>query len=222
MKLFLSVLICAVAASSAIYCGPEACKDFECEPVEECDGRLEPNGGYCGCCETCVVQLGEGEVCPPLLFGAPLYTECASGLYCDQDSLLCSQLGECQAEYDRKSQITEPVLGLDLPECEDDGTFSPKQCTEAVCYCVSAEGNRIGGKSDVWEADEVTCECQRERYETMIGEPKMGAFIPECNASGDYKAVQCHGSVCYCVESSHGNKIEGSEKHISEYINMKC
>ncbi|XP_033117380.1 equistatin-like [Anneissia japonica] len=225
MNFLLSIFVCApVFVTCFSLCPPIVCDTYMCKLIEHCDGRIAPKGGYCGCCDSCVKQLEEGDLCPSLpLLGAPIQSECGEGLYCDKETSLCTKFGgACKEEYDSKKQITDPMLGMDLPECEDDGSYKPKQCSESVCYCVSADGKQIGGATYRWEADDVKCECARERYEVTMGPQRLGQFVPQCDESGDYKSIQCHGSVCYCVDRSYGNKIEGSERHISELGNFEC
>ncbi|XP_041930717.1 testican-1 isoform X2 [Alosa alosa] len=41
--------------------------------------------------------------------------------------------------------------------------------------------------------------------------PLLGASIPRCTDEGYYKATQCHGSQCWCVDK-YGNEIAGSRK----------
>ena len=50
-----------VAGASAIVCTPEICEASECEEVTEanCDGLVKANGGFCGCCDACVTELGK-------------------------------------------------------------------------------------------------------------------------------------------------------------------
>lgn len=42
-----------------IVCILSDCESFTCEPINECDGVIKRNGGFCGCCDICVIQLGK-------------------------------------------------------------------------------------------------------------------------------------------------------------------
>jgi hypothetical protein len=55
--LCLSVL---VAAAHAIVCPPNACQMVRCAAVtaESCGGTIKTNGGFCGCCDACITELG--------------------------------------------------------------------------------------------------------------------------------------------------------------------
>ncbi|CAG2198211.1 unnamed protein product [Mytilus edulis] len=41
-----------------IVCSPSYCESFTCEPIKECDGVIKKNGGFCECCDICMIQLG--------------------------------------------------------------------------------------------------------------------------------------------------------------------
>ncbi len=51
--------------------------------------------------------------------------------------------------------------------------------------------------------------CEREADEA--GPLIPGAFIPTCTDTGDYEAMQCHGSTghCWCV-NVEGEELEGT------------
>ena len=56
----------AVFANALIQCQPNACATVRCAIVLESDctsggGRFAAKGGYCGCCASCVHQLGKGN-----------------------------------------------------------------------------------------------------------------------------------------------------------------
>ncbi|XP_023213181.1 uncharacterized protein LOC111615973 [Centruroides sculpturatus] len=92
--MLVGILFCAVIVTSqALVCRPETCSKIVCEDLEGCEGRngvVKEKGGFCGCCDLCVVQLREGEPCPLPLLGVPPRSECAEGLQCN------SHTGTCQ------------------------------------------------------------------------------------------------------------------------------
>lgn len=55
--LCLSVL---VAGACAIVCTPDICATVRCAAVtnDNCNGMIKENGGYCGCCDACITELG--------------------------------------------------------------------------------------------------------------------------------------------------------------------
>ena len=56
------------------------------------------------------------------------------------------------------------------------------------------------------------CESQRVDYGAN---PLPGAFTPRCKPNGNFEAEQCHGSVCYCV-NTNGIRIPGTEVNIGQ------
>jgi len=53
------------------------------------------------------------------------------------------------------------------------------------------------------------------------GIPLIGVDEPKCDADGNYGAVQCLGSVCYCVDMA-GNEISGYQSSIANLASMNC
>ena len=45
----------------AIVCTPDICQTVRCSAVTNgnCNGMVKPNGGVCGCCDTCITELGK-------------------------------------------------------------------------------------------------------------------------------------------------------------------
>lgn len=89
--MFCSVIV----ATQAIVCKPGICDAITCDNLEDCERRngiVREKGGFCGCCDLCVVQLREGEGCPPPFMGVPPRRECAEGLYCHHETLTCVRL----------------------------------------------------------------------------------------------------------------------------------
>lgn len=59
------------------------------------------------------------------------------------------------------------------------------------------------------------------RQSQLNGLPLIGVSEPKCDENGNYAAVQCTGSVCYCVDSD-GKPVEGYSANIGELANMNC
>lgn len=119
-------------------------------------------------------------------------------------------------------KMTEDVVGGYVPVCEDDGTYTEKQCHGGTgyCWCVESENGEMiedtkvrfaqpdcssdtpgGAKYEAFE------DCKEEKEKTKV---TPGAFVPECEEDGTYKEKQCHGSTgyCWCVESEKGQEVE--------------
>uniref|UniRef100_A0A4W6BRM7 Thyroglobulin type-1 domain-containing protein n=1 Tax=Lates calcarifer TaxID=8187 RepID=A0A4W6BRM7_LATCA len=47
------------------------------------------------------------------------------------------------------------------------------------------------------------CEQHRDSTTSPEGYPIVGAYVPQCDANGQYIPLQCHGSSghCWCVDS---------------------
>ena len=61
-------------------------------------------------------------------------------------------------------------------------------------------------------------ECRQE-YKTALQNYVVGRYVPRCRPDGSYEPLQCHTSVCFCVDKN-GNEIPGSRK--SAYSPPNC
>jgi len=124
-------------------------------------------------------------------------------------------------------------LGAFRPKCDDDGEYSKKQCHEStgICWCVNSEGVKIGepvrrrdsqldcsdftdnggkggkGRKGGKSGLSTRSPCQVAR-DTAAPKLLRGAFVPKCDADGEYSKKQCHvpTELCWCV-NSEGVKI---------------
>ncbi|XP_035533460.1 LOW QUALITY PROTEIN: nidogen-2 [Morone saxatilis] len=113
-----------------------------------------------------------------------------------------------------------PIVGAFIPECDANGQYRSQQChgSTGYCWCVDSRGQERPGtrtqpdsiptdcdKPDEPEHPKTHCEHHREQYRlpSPEGYPIVGAFIPQCDANGQYRSQQCHGSTgyCWCVDS---------------------
>ena len=122
------------------------------------------------------------------------------------DDMTCME-SECQKlRHDASSK-----LGAFAPSCEDDGTYSAKQCwgSTGKCWCSDKDGNKLD--------DDVSCMSSKCQTERKAASGKLGAFAPSCEDDGTYSAKQCWGSTgqCWCVESS-GVKLENDLSCIAD------
>ncbi|XP_029930951.1 nidogen-2 isoform X2 [Myripristis murdjan] len=114
-----------------------------------------------------------------------------------------------------------PILGAYVPQCDADGQYRPLQCHASTrhCWCVDSSGQERAGtrtpagvppkdcdKPDEPERPKTHCEHHRDNVQTTSpeGYPIVGAFVPQCDADGQYRPLQCHGSTghCWCVDNS--------------------
>ncbi|XP_071319886.1 nidogen-2 isoform X2 [Trachinotus anak] len=113
-----------------------------------------------------------------------------------------------------------PLYGAFVPQCDDDGQYTPLQCHSSTghCWCVDSNGEERRGtrttagttptdcsKPDEPERPKTHCEHHRDSVQTTSpeGYPIVGAYVPQCDDNGQYRPQQCHGSTghCWCVDS---------------------
>uniref|UniRef100_A0A8D0B1Y7 Nidogen 2 n=1 Tax=Sander lucioperca TaxID=283035 RepID=A0A8D0B1Y7_SANLU len=140
--------------------------------------------------------------------------QCQPGFY--GDGFYCSQ--------------TEGHPGAFIPQCDSDGRYQPLQCHGSTghCWCVDSRGQeRAGtrtppGTQHEPERPKTHCEHHRDRVQTTSpeGYPIVGAYLPQCDAEGQYLPRQCHGSTghcwcttyCWCVDQD-GREVPGTRSH---------
>ncbi|XP_050922080.1 LOW QUALITY PROTEIN: nidogen-2 [Lates calcarifer] len=113
-----------------------------------------------------------------------------------------------------------PIPGVFVPQCDDNGQYRPLQChgSSGHCWCVDSRGQERPGtrtppgtpsvdcdRPDEPERPKTQCEYHRDSLQTTSpeGYPIVGAYVPQCDANGQYIPLQCHGSSghCWCVDS---------------------
>ncbi|XP_064594663.1 uncharacterized protein LOC135461473 [Liolophura sinensis] len=237
MQLSLLVLALGVSMSYAMVCPPDICTRVRCAGIraEDCAGRVDANGGFCGCCPACIQQAAEGELCMSslILLGAPQNTECAEGLFCNRNTAKCQKkpcsvkLQEFHTLQDTAKKAGHHLLGQSPPRCESDGTYSAVQCSGSVCYCSNKEGeqlfrdkpNNLLYQANIWEQNNMNCRCAVEQHEYM----KTGLIgrLFRCENNGNYAKVGCTGSVCYCADE-HGKQVGTNTVNIGQQESLKC
>lgn len=94
------------------------------------------------------------------------------------------------------------MVGMFVPQCEADGTYSAMQYHGSTGYvkCFSRDGIEILTGRNI-----VSCQCPRARYEAQRP-GLLGTFIPRCEDDGTYSPMQVHGSTgfvkCYSVDGT--------------------
>ncbi|XP_072125175.1 nidogen-2 isoform X11 [Mobula birostris] len=140
----------------------------------------------------------------------------------------------CQLQQERLRAILSlrrPISGLHIPQCDEEGNFSPLQChgSTGYCWCVYENGQEVPGtmtppgtsqphceQPGDNERPKSACEQQREHLETMSrhgSQPLVGLHIPQCNDEGNFRPIQCHSSTgyCWCVYEN-GQEIIGTRR----------
>ncbi|KAM9820898.1 LOW QUALITY PROTEIN: nidogen-2 [Neosynchiropus ocellatus] len=121
-----------------------------------------------------------------------------------------------------------PIIGVFVPQCDDNGQYTPQQCdgSSGHCWCVDSQGQERPGtrtppgtdprdcdKPDEPVRPKTQCEHHRDSIQTTSpeGYPLSGVFVPLCDENGHYAKQQCHGSTghCWCVDSQ-GQELGGT------------
>ncbi|XP_011301419.1 uncharacterized protein [Fopius arisanus] len=123
---------------------------------------------------------GSAQDCPEFvgLGGSCVCSKCFPPLQCSTNKI-CSQ-----AKCDSNQWANLPWS----PSCEDDGSYSPKQCkgedATGRCFCYNQDGKRIFGWSWLKDAENMTCACSRRREELAATRPDLSLHCSE-NDDGD-------------------------------------
>ncbi|XP_055780470.1 thyroglobulin-like [Salvelinus fontinalis] len=101
-----------------------------------------------------------------------------------------------------------------VPQCSEDGRFRHVQCSGAGggCWCVNAEGAEISGTRQNGSAVYCLTSCQLHRQQALLSGDAPP--VPQCQASGEYQAVQCDSArgQCWCVDLE-GMEIYGTRQN---------
>uniref|UniRef100_A0A4Q8K7D6 U22-Hexatoxin-Hc1a_1 n=1 Tax=Hadronyche cerberea TaxID=1107879 RepID=A0A4Q8K7D6_HADCE len=108
-KVLLIMAIAAMALASrpssyARHCGRDCdldlCKRIRCRGIEEaeCKGKIRQGGGFCRCCQNCIIPIPKGLPCnPDPGYGIPEpVAYCDEGLTCDCRTKRCVPCGQCE------------------------------------------------------------------------------------------------------------------------------
>ncbi|XP_023251198.1 nidogen-2 isoform X6 [Seriola lalandi dorsalis] len=183
-------------------------------PQCDSDGRYRPlqchgSTGHCWCVDS-RGQERAGTRTPPGT--APRD--------CDRPERPKSHCEQLRDSVQTTSPDGFPLYGAFVPQCEEDGQYTPLQCHGSTghCWCVDSNGEERRGtrtaagetprdcsKPDEPERPKTHCEQHRDSVQTTSPEgfPIIGVFVPQCDANGEYRSKQCHGSTghCWCVDS---------------------
>ncbi|KAK5648437.1 hypothetical protein RI129_003329 [Pyrocoelia pectoralis] len=210
-------------------CSPEFCNSYlateSCLPLPEAckiqnstnNGIFLPSPDPCNCCEYCLENLDANELCS---IGDPSSpspsTICGPGLTCTMktDLATCQQMTtSCTLEqlaYD--SKVNSGKIGhLERrTDCDRNGMHKPYKCIPGeICFCVSAEGDRIFGEVLFTPAPHftLTCECSRMFNKAIQIENRYlnPSEYFRCQSNGDYDVLQCIDNTCFCVDADNGH-----------------
>ncbi|KAF8773245.1 Equistatin like protein [Argiope bruennichi] len=169
--------------------------DFlRCLPNGDYD-RLQCTEEWCYCMESENPDVIEVAKFNTSLKGLSCYDE---KIHKDFDATFRSN---CWNERNSLKQIIKKhedqqiaVIGIDLPECDLDGSYAPVQCRQESCFCVDKEGNPFEGYKvprHSKEGEEMDCRCVRDKFFIRQQKEKnqnMKDFdIYKCAPNGNYK-----------------------------------
>lgn len=114
--------------------------------------------------------------------------------------------------------VSKHLLGSYIPRCTEKGEYASQQCrgheSTGMCWCVDLDGATIPGTNITPSPD---CELGTNlqpcvfKLVQQMRKKLLGTFQPKCSLSGDFEAVQCEGSSCFCVDQKTGVKLHGTE-----------
>ncbi|XP_032361995.1 nidogen-2 isoform X21 [Etheostoma spectabile] len=184
-----------------------------CVDIDEC------SSSPCHVSARCINGLGSFLCqCQPGFYG--------DGFYCSQtEGQTVRPRSQCEQHRDSlqsgMEQSGRPSPGAFIPQCDSDGRYQPLQCHGSTghCWCVDSRGQERAGTrtppgtapKDCDRPDEPVrpkthCEHHRDSVQTTSpeGYPIVGAYVPQCDANGQYTLLQCHGSSghCWCVDGN--------------------
>ncbi|XP_073725330.1 nidogen-2 isoform X3 [Misgurnus anguillicaudatus] len=184
--------------------------------IPQCDdeGQYTPlqchgSTGHCWCVDS-TGQERAGTRTPP---GSPQRN-------CDEPVHPVHPKTQCEHHRDSVQGGTGGVPGAFIPQCDDEGQYTPMQCHGSTghCWCVDTTGQERAGTRTPPGSPRRNCDepvhpirpktqCEHHRDSVQGGTdglPLVGAFIPQCDDEGQYTPMQCHGSTghCWCVDST--------------------
>ncbi|XP_054619388.1 nidogen-2 [Dunckerocampus dactyliophorus] len=171
---------------------------------QQCDG----SSGHCWCVDS-QGQERPGTRTPPG----------TTPMDCDQPERPKSHCERHRDSVQTSSPEGYPLVGAFVPQCDANGQYAPQQChgSTGYCWCVDDRGQEREGTRTPPSTSPVNCDradgsrpktqCEHHRDSAQTsasqGSPTVGGYVPQCDANGQYTALQCHGSTghCWCVDS---------------------
>ncbi|XP_062311043.1 thyroglobulin-like isoform X13 [Osmerus eperlanus] len=131
-----------------------------------------------------------------------------------QERHSCTDRPQTLCEERRTAGAT--VAGAYVPQCDSQGQFLPTQCWESTgqCWCVNAAGEMVPGtltpqgqpRPSCADRPQTRCELWRASVSQL-----PGAYVPQCDAQGQFLPTQCRVSTgqCWCVTPA-GEVVSGT------------
>ncbi|XP_067847730.1 nidogen-2 [Heptranchias perlo] len=199
--------------------------------IPQCDeeGNFRPlqchgSTGHCWCVDEGGQEI-PGTRTPPGT-GQP---HCGQPAPNERPRTACEQHQE-RLQTELSSYGSRPLIGMYIPQCDEEGNFRPLQCHGSTghCWCVDESGQEIPGTRTPpgtgqphcglpapTERPKTACVEQRDQLQAELNlhraRPPLGMYIPQCDAEGNFRSLQCHGNTghCWCVDE-WGREIPGT------------
>ncbi|XP_005242462.2 epithelial cell adhesion molecule [Falco peregrinus] len=114
----------------------------------------------------------------------------------------CAQQDSCICEKNKR--VTNCKLSSGVCWCESVGSGTPVNCDTLTSKCLLMKAEMTGSKSG-----------RREKPKDAF-EDTDGLYDPECESGGGFKAKQCSGNTCWCVNTAG---VRRTDKHDAD---LKC
>ncbi|XP_048214590.1 thyroglobulin [Perognathus longimembris pacificus] len=105
-----------------------------------------------------------------------------------------------------------------IPQCSEDGSFQNVQCQNdgRSCWCVGADGREVAGSRQQGRPVACLSFCQLHKQQILLSgyiNSTATTYLPQCQDSGDYAAVQCDlwQGQCWCVDTE-GMEVYGTRQ----------
>ncbi|XP_030013657.1 thyroglobulin [Sphaeramia orbicularis] len=111
------------------------------------------------------------------------------------------------------SDNDEDVQSIFIPRCTPGGGFHELQCQGDECWCVDSQGQEVAGSRTTGRRPHCPSRCERERAMALKVKGSLAAgaeiHVPACSEDGEFLALQCVGSRCFCVDTEGKSMAAG-------------
>uniref|UniRef100_A0A8C4HXW9 Nidogen 2a (osteonidogen) n=1 Tax=Dicentrarchus labrax TaxID=13489 RepID=A0A8C4HXW9_DICLA len=181
--------------------------NHDCDTTAQCI----PLEGQAFQCQCATGYKGDGRNCYDVDECAESLTSCGAHAQCV--NLPGSHRCQCQSGYefgfDGRTCVGDLLLYRVIYVTEPDGHQYIDECSTSPCHisarCINGLGSFQCQCQPGFYGDGFYCSQQQGHVQTTSpeGYPIVGAYVPQCDANGQYIPLQCHGSTghCWCVDS---------------------
>uniref|UniRef100_A0A673ASL5 Thyroglobulin n=1 Tax=Sphaeramia orbicularis TaxID=375764 RepID=A0A673ASL5_9TELE len=110
------------------------------------------------------------------------------------------------------SALQNLLMGMKL-SVRHCGGFHELQCQGDECWCVDSQGQEVAGSRTTGRRPHCPSRCERERAMALKVKGSLAAgaeiHVPACSEDGEFLALQCVGSRCFCVDTEGKSMAAG-------------